>query len=128
MDQIAFYVISAFILGGALAMVSSKSLVRSVIWMVVSFVGVGAGVDADPKTLVADVIARVREQIGPVAAFKQACVVSRLPKTRSGKILRGTMRKIADSETYRTPPTIEDPSSLDEIRTALEGLGYAKKS
>ncbi|MCH8083249.1 MAG: hypothetical protein IH885_03335, partial [Myxococcales bacterium] len=51
----------------------------------------------------------------------------RLPKTRSGKILRGTMRKIADSETYRTPPTIEDPSSLDEIRTALEALGYAKK-
>jgi propionyl-CoA synthetase len=55
-------------------------------------------------------------------------VVSHLPKTRSGKILRGTMRKIADSEAYRTPPTIEDPSSLDEIRAALEALGYAKRS
>ncbi|MCH8891730.1 MAG: AMP-binding protein, partial [Myxococcales bacterium] len=93
-----------------------------------AFLVLNAGVNADPKTLVADVVARVRDQIGPVAAFKQACVVSRLPKTRSGKILRGTMRKIADSETYRTPPTIEDPSSLDEIRTALEALGYAKKS
>ena len=76
----------------------------------------------------ADVVARVREQIGPVAAFKQACVVARLPKTRSGKILRGTMCKIADSEAYRTPPTIEDPSSLDEIRAALEALGYAKST
>jgi propionyl-CoA synthetase len=85
-------------------------------------------VEADPQALVAAVIALVREQIGPVAAFKQACVVSRLPKTRSGKILRGTMRKIADSEAYRTPPTIEDPDSLNEIRVALETLGYAKNT
>ena len=85
-----------------------------------------AGIDADPEILVADVVARVREQIGPVAAFKQACVVTQLPKTRSGKILRGTMRKIANSEAYRTPPTIDNPSSLDEIRGALEALGYAK--
>jgi propionyl-CoA synthetase len=90
-----------------------------------AFLVLNAGADANPKALVADVVARVREQIGPVAAFKQACVVSRLPKTRSGKILRGTMRKIADSEAYRTPPTIEDPSSLDEIRAALEALGHA---
>ena len=93
-----------------------------------AFLVLNARVDANPKILVADVVARVREQIGPVAAFKQACVVSRLPKTRSGKILRSTMCKIADSEAYRTPPTIEDPSSLDEIRAALETLGYAKRS
>jgi propionyl-CoA synthetase len=91
-----------------------------------AFLVLNAGIDADPENLVTDVVARVREQIGPVAAFKQACVVKQLPKTRSGKILRGTMRKIADSEAYRTPPTIEDPSSLDEIRGALEALGYAK--
>jgi propionyl-CoA synthetase len=92
------------------------------------FLVLNAGVDTDPKTLVADVVARVREEVGPVAAFKQACIVSRLPKTRSGKILRGTMRKIADAEVYRTPPTIEDPSSLDEIRSALEAAGYAKQT
>ena len=67
----------------------------------------------------------VREQIGPVAAFKQAVVVERLPKTRSGKILRGTMRRIADSEDYRMPATIEDPDVLDEIRESLRTLGYA---
>ena len=67
-----------------------------------------AEVERDPEAIVAEVVALVRERIGPVAAFKQACVVARLPKTRSGKILRSTMRKIAGSETYRTPPTIED--------------------
>ena len=87
-----------------------------------------AGVDADPKTLATDVVARVREQIGPVAAFKQACVVSRLPKTRSGKIVRGTMRKIADSEPYTMPPTIEDAAVLDQITESLRGLGYAAGS
>jgi propionyl-CoA synthetase len=93
-----------------------------------AFLVLNAGIDADPEDLVADVVARVREQIGPVAAFKQACVVPHLPKTRSGKILRGTMRKIADSEAYRTPPTIDDPSTLDGIRSALEALGYAKQT
>ncbi len=91
-----------------------------------AFLVLNAGIDANPEALVADVVARVRDQIGPVAAFKQACVVTQLPKTRSGKILRGTMRKIANSEAYRTPPTIDNPSSLDEIRGALEALGYAK--
>ena len=93
-----------------------------------AFLVLNAGIDADPEILVTDVVARVREQIGPVAAFKQACVVAQLPKTRSGKILRGTMRKIADSEAYRTPATIDNPGSLDEIRSALEALGYAKPS
>jgi propionyl-CoA synthetase len=85
-----------------------------------------AGVERDSAEIVSEVIDAVRQQIGPVAAFKQACTVARLPKTRSGKILRGTMRKIADSEPYRTPPTIDDPAALDEIRVALQGLGYAK--
>ena len=61
----------------------------------------------------------MRERIGPVAAFKEARVVPRLPKTRSGKILRGTIRKIADGEEYAVPPTIDDPAILDEIRDVL---------
>jgi propionyl-CoA synthetase len=69
----------------------------------------------------------VRERIGPVAFFKQAIVVKRLPKTRSGKILRGTMQKIADSETWKPPATIDDPMILEEIADALKPLGYAKK-
>jgi propionyl-CoA synthetase len=90
------------------------------------FLVLNAGVTRSGDQIVAECVARVREQIGPVAAFKTATAVARLPKTRSGKILRGTMRKIADSEAWRTPPTIEDPVVLDEIRAALEGLGYAK--
>ena len=70
--------------------------------------------------------AGVREEIGPVAAFKRACVVQRLPKTRSGKVLRGTMRKIADAEPYRIPATIDDPTILEELRAALLALGYAR--
>jgi propionyl-CoA synthetase len=61
----------------------------------------------------------VRERIGPVAAFKDARVVARLPKTRSGKILRASIRKIADGETAPTPPTIEDPAALDELRVVM---------
>jgi propionyl-CoA synthetase len=87
-----------------------------------------SGVRADPQAVIAEVIARVRDEIGPVAALRHACVVPRLPKTRSGKILRGTMRKIADAEAYRTPPTIDDPAALDEVRAALEALGYAKSN
>ena len=68
----------------------------------------------------------MREQVGPVAAFKNAIVVDRLPKTRSGKILRGTMRKIADSEEYNMPATIEDPAVLEEIQGALGTIGFAK--
>jgi propionyl-CoA synthetase len=90
------------------------------------FVVLNAGVDRDPAEIEREVVARVREKIGPVAAFKRALVVARLPKTRSGKVLRGTMRKIADSEPWRTPPTIDDPAILDEIREALKQAGYAR--
>ena len=89
------------------------------------FVVLKAGVDRAETEIVAELVQRVRDTLGPVAAFKQACVVARLPKTRSGKILRGTMRSIADSEPYRTPPTIDDPAILPEIETALQSLGYA---
>ena len=86
-----------------------------------------AGVERPPGEIEAELVQRVREEIGPVAAFKQARVVERLPKTRSGKVLRGTMRRIADAEPYRVPPTIDDPAILDEIRAALRGLGYARE-
>ena len=66
----------------------------------------------------------MRDRIGPVASFKTAAVVERLPKTRSGKVLRGTMRRIADGEEWRMPATIDDPAILDEIGEALRGLGY----
>ena len=87
-----------------------------------------AGVERDSAAIVADVIQMVRDRIGPVAAFKKAVVVARLPKTRSGKILRGTMRKIADNEAYRAPATIEDPIVLDEIRESMQGIGYAQET
>jgi len=67
----------------------------------------------------------VRDRIGPVAAFKHAIVVKRLPKTRSGKILRATMVKIADSAEFNVPATIDDPAIIDEIREALRTIGYA---
>jgi len=68
----------------------------------------------------------VRRDIGPVAAFKEAVIVQRLPKTRSGKILRGTMQKIADGLEYPMPATIDDPAILDEIAIALKSIGYPK--
>ena len=68
-------------------------------------------------------MALVREKIGPVAAFKLAITVGRLPKTRSGKILRGTMKKIADHDPWTLPATIDDPAVLDEIAAALKGHG-----
>ena len=69
----------------------------------------------------------MRERIGPVADFKRAVVVDRLPKTRSGKILRGTMVKIADGTEWKMPATIDDPAILDEISVALQSIGYAKR-
>ena len=68
---------------------------------------------------------KVRDEIGPVAAFKTVVVVERLPKTRSGKILRGTMKAIADGKDYTAPATIDDPAILDEIDAALSAIGYA---
>ncbi|NCF15170.1 MAG: AMP-binding protein, partial [Gammaproteobacteria bacterium] len=91
------------------------------------FLVLKAGVDRSNDEIVTDTIQMVRENIGPVAVFKNAVIVARLPKTRSGKILRGTMRKIADSEEYKIPATIEDPAVLDEIATALVTLGYASQ-
>ena len=85
------------------------------------------GAEKSNDEVVEDVIQMVRDSIGPVAAFKQATAVKRLPKTRSGKILRGTMQKIADSEEYRMPATIDDPVILDEIQQALEAIGYGNK-
>ena len=84
------------------------------------------GVNKTHAQVIAEVVQRVRDQIGPVAAFKQATVVNRLPKTRSGKILRATMQKIADGEPFNMPATIDDPAILDEIREALRPMGYAK--
>ena len=81
--------------------------------------------DRPEAEIVAEAVRLVRERIGPVAAFKQAVVVERLPKTRSGKILRGTMRRIADGEEYAVPATVDDPAALDEMGDALRGIGYA---
>ena len=88
------------------------------------FVVLNAGVNRDHGEITAEVVAMVRNGIGPVASFKTAAVVARLPKTRSGKILRGTMQKIADGEAYTPPATIDDPAILDEITQALAGVGY----
>ncbi|MGB8362728.1 MAG: propionyl-CoA synthetase [Acidimicrobiia bacterium] len=83
------------------------------------FVVLNAGVDREPAEMEAELVRMVREQIGPVAAFKKAVVVSRLPKTRSGKILRSTMRKIADGEDWSMPATVDDPAVFDEIGQTL---------
>lgn len=85
-----------------------------------------SGVDRDPSEIVKECVALVRQKIGPVAAFKLATVVARLPKTRSGKILRGTMKKIADGTQWKMPATIDDPVILDEITESLKNLGYAQ--
>ncbi len=87
------------------------------------FVVLKSGVDRDPATIEKEIVALVRDKIGPVAAFKTAVVVDRLPKTRSGKILRGTMKKIADHDEWTSPATIDDPTILDEIGRALEKKG-----
>ncbi|MEL6584506.1 MAG: propionyl-CoA synthetase [Pseudomonadota bacterium] len=88
------------------------------------FLCLNAGADREEADLVKECVTLVREQIGPVAAFKLAVIVDRLPKTRSGKILRGVMAKIADNETYKMPATIDDPAILSEISDAVLKLGY----
>lgn len=92
----------------------------------VGFLCLTAGVDREHIDIEAECVDMVRKQIGPVAAFKNAVVVDRLPKTRSGKILRGTMVKIADSKEFKLPATIDDPVILKEIKEALKTIGYAK--
>lgn len=91
------------------------------------FVCLTKGVNRPHSEIVAECVKLVRDQIGPVAAFKLALVVDRLPKTRSGKILRATMVKIADGDAYKLPATIDDPAILEEIREALLTLGYPKR-
>ncbi len=90
------------------------------------FLVLNAGVARDEGEIVSEAVQMVRDKIGPVAAFKTATVIQRLPKTRSGKILRGTMKSIADSQPYKAPATIDDPAILDEIEVALKDVGYAK--
>ena len=94
--------------------------------MPMGFLCLNAGCTRDHPDIIKEVIQSVRDAIGPVAAFKLATIVDRLPKTRSGKILRGTMVKIADGEDFKMPATIDDPAILDEIRAALVPMGYAK--
>lgn len=94
----------------------------------VGFVVLKAGVPRDPAAVVEELIQRVRDDIGAVACFRSAAAVKRLPKTRSGKILRGTMKKIAEGTPFVPPATIDDPTILDEIREALLGLGYPNRN
>ncbi len=91
------------------------------------FMVLKTGVTRSKDDIVSDVIKMVRSDIGAVASFKKAVVVNRLPKTRSGKVLRSTMRKIADGEKYAVPSTIDDPTVLDEISSALKAIGYGKR-
>ena len=90
----------------------------------VGFIVLKSGVTRDLKTIVDEIIYLVRERIGPVAAFKQALIVKRLPKTRSGKVVRGTIKRIADGTPYNVPATIDDPATLDEIGAGLSTIGY----
>jgi propionyl-CoA synthetase len=87
-----------------------------------------AGVTRDHEQIVREVIQMVREEIGPVAAFKKATVVQRLPKTRSGKVLRGTMKRIADRQEWRMPATIDDPVIFEEITDSLAEVGYGPEA
>jgi propionyl-CoA synthetase len=87
------------------------------------FIVLKSGVTRSPMDIEKEIVALVREKIGPVAAFKIAITVNRLPKTRSGKILRGTMKKIADHDPWTMPATIDDPAILDEIAAAIDIKG-----
>jgi propionyl-CoA synthetase len=92
----------------------------------VGFMVLNAGVDRPHAEISKEVVQMVRDRIGPVASFKTATMVKRLPKTRSGKILRGTIQKIADNKAWKMPATIDDPVILDEITDALQDIGLAK--
>jgi propionyl-CoA synthetase len=86
-----------------------------------------AGAARERGELVAELVELVRQGIGPVASFKTATTVKRLPKTRSGKVVRGTIKKIADGAPYTIPPTIDDPATLDEISANLAAIGYPQE-
>jgi propionyl-CoA synthetase len=90
------------------------------------FLCLNKGCNRPHDEVVKECVKMMRDQIGPVADFKRAVVVDRLPKTRSGKILRGTMVKIADDQPWKMPATIDDPAILDEITAALQSLGLAR--
>ena len=91
------------------------------------FVVLKSGVNRDGAEIKGELKLKIRNEIGPIACYRDTCIVARLPKTRSGKILRGTMRKIADGEQYSAPSTIDDPAILGEIEKALNSIGYGKK-
>jgi propionyl-CoA synthetase len=91
------------------------------------FVVLKAGVDRNHDEIIEELVAMVRNEIGAVASFRQCVIVRALPKTRSGKTLRGTIRKIADGEDYVVPSTIEDVSVLDVIAESVKNVGYGKK-
>jgi len=93
----------------------------------VGFVVLKAGVDREPEAIVAELVQMVRNELGALACFKEAAVVKALPKTRSGKILRGTMRKIVDGKDYTVPSTIDDPAVLNAIEASARNIGYGKK-
>ena len=92
----------------------------------VGFIVLKSGRTRVPAEIERELVLMMRERIGPIASFKEVSVVKRLPKTRSGKILRGTIKKIADGVTFSVPPTIDDPVTLDEISEVLTGRGYPK--
>ena len=104
------------------AVVGIKDNIKGQIPM--GFLVLKSGSEHTNESIVVDVVKLVRQQIGAVAAFKEAIVVKRLPKTRSGKILRGTMSKIVDGETYKLPATIDDPLILEEIKASLSENDY----
>jgi propionyl-CoA synthetase len=93
----------------------------------IGFCVLKAGVTREHEAIISEIIQMVRNEVGPIASFKKATVVNRLPKTRSGKVLRSTMRKIADGQSYTVPSTIDDPTILDEIAVAVKSIGYGKK-
>jgi propionyl-CoA synthetase len=92
------------------------------------FLCLNRGCARDPDEIIRECVGLVRERIGPVAAFRSAVVVDRLPKTRSGKILRGVMSRIADGRDYKAPATIDDLMILDEITESLSKIGYPKQT
>ena len=92
------------------------------------FIVLKSGIDQDHGEIERELVQRVRDQIGPVAAFKQVITVERLPKTRSGKILRATMRSLAEGADFKMPATIDDPAILDEIEAAVRERGFSRKT